>query len=747
MANYHTDIPLDSSDDDLFGRNKFAQNIAEVIASQPMDEKYVIGLYSPWGYGKTSALNMMEGALKDKKAITVRYNPWIYSDIKSMTIGLLSTIGNEIIDSTQDGSSRVQRWLQRKKLGGFRGAANELATSLGAVAESISIDPTGGVVKMGGKGVSGLLQSFGQKSLSVFRKNVERRIKELNKRIVVVIDDVDRLDKDEIFQLFKLVKAVADFSGITYVIALDNIAVAKALNGRFSNDPENQDGKDFLEKIIQIPLDLPVITTEELQDMFVNGLNSLLKEYNLDLSDDDQRRFWDSFSDHILPNLNTPRAVKRYLNLLTFTLPSGKNELNATDIVVLTGLRLLYPNTYKNIQSQKKLLTGTSYELDFSGDDDSRKKKKQERFKKLIASNEESAGKILMELFPDIQDAYRSSSIYSDSDDVKRDKRVASVDYFDRYFIFGVGQSDVADSEIIATLQSDDAKKITEELKRLAVSPTKQKLIIHKIQQYSDTIPDIKVFLNGLIGATDSLSTSPRGGFFSSDGGMGTFSRLVFQLIKGASNKIDTVKSALDYCNDKELLAHIIRDVNLSNQKNTNDPDDKVFLTDAEFTEFKKEAVKKISKMARTDKFYEASDGLAYYLYNFWAEFSGSNDKVEVNLKSKIKTSDDTLYFLTSYLSKWTNGGGREFRGNFDNATYNSVKQVLNPQYLYDILVKKDSRLKDVTEFVQLEDRFTKNPVNKVGNEKSEEFKTILAKEFAFIHKQVQKKEKSEEKA
>lgn len=747
MANYHTDIPLDSPDDDLFGRNKFAENIAEVIASQPMDEKYVIGLYSPWGYGKTSVLNMMEDALKDKEAITVRYNPWIYSDIKSMTIGLLSTIGGEIIEATQGDSNKFQKRLQRSKLAGLRGVANELASSLGAVAESISIDPTGGVVKMGGKGVSGLLQTFGQKSLSVFRKNVEKKIKELNKRIVVVIDDVDRLDKDEIFQLFKLVKAVADFSGITYVIALDNIAVAKALNGRFSSDTESQDGKDFLEKIIQIPLDLPVITTEELQDMFVGGLNSLIKEYDLDMSDDDQRRFWDSFSDHMLPRLNTPRAVKRYLNLLTFTLPSSRNELNATDIVVLTGLRLLYPNTYKNIQSQKKFLTGTNYEFEFGSDDDKRKKKKQEYFEKLIAPNETSAGRILVGLFPVVQNAYGSSSMYNDSDDIKRDKRVASVDYFDRYFIFGVGKSDVADSEIISILQSDDTKKITQDLKKIATSPAKQKLIIHKIQQYKDIIPDIKIFLSGLIGATDSLSTSPRGGFLSIDGGMNAFSRLVFDLIKSAANKIDVIKSVLDYCNDNELLAYVIRDVNLTNQKDASNPDNQPLLTDEEFSEFKSEAVKKIAKMAKTNKFYETSNGLAYYLYNFWAEFSDSNDEVESNLKSKIKTSDDALGFLTGYLQRWTNGGGGEFRGNFDNPTYSATKQVLDPQYLYDILIKEDDSLKDIDKFVQLEDRFTKNPVNKAGNEKSKEFKTILAQEFAFIHKQAQKKEDSEEKA
>ena len=115
MVRYYTDSPIESSNDDLFDRKKFAQNIADVIVSQPVDEKYVIGLYSPWGYGKTSVLNMTEEALKNK-AVVVRYNPWVYSDAKSMTIGLLSSIGNAVMKKTKPDEHQFMRWIQIKKI-------------------------------------------------------------------------------------------------------------------------------------------------------------------------------------------------------------------------------------------------------------------------------------------------------------------------------------------------------------------------------------------------------------------------------------------------------------------------------------------------------------------------------------------------------------------------------------------------------------------------------------------------------
>jgi predicted KAP-like P-loop ATPase len=336
MSTYHTDQPLESSDDDLFGRAQYAENIAKVILTQPINEKYIIGLYSPWGYGKSSMLNMMQSHLEQEDTLVILFNPWIYTDLHSMTAGLLSEVAKKIND-VELGYDRDQptglkekskRWTKRSlKMIKTRGVKNTIADSIGSVAEATSYSTQGVSI---GKSVANAARMVGKESFNTLKKNVEQNIKDLNKRVVVIVDDVDRLDKDEIFQLFKLVKAVADFKGITYVIAFDDVAVAQALNSRFSSDNSAKAGRDFLEKIIQIPLSLPHIPREELRDMFIKDINSLLTEYKLEVSDDDQSRFWTIFDKHILPHLKTPRMIKRYLNLLTFTLPLAGNEMNVS---------------------------------------------------------------------------------------------------------------------------------------------------------------------------------------------------------------------------------------------------------------------------------------------------------------------------------------------------------------------------------------------------------------------------------
>lgn len=727
MVTYHTDAPIRSSSDDLFDRERFAQYIANAIANQSNSEKYVIGLYSPWGYGKTSILNMIEEILKKKdKTIIVRYNPWVYSDVKSMTAGLLSTIGNRIIETESPNSGKFKRLWQRRKLA----SAISLANDLVALVDSISLGPES--IKVNSKVPSKVTKSLESRSFDAVQRNIEEKIRNIDKKVIVVIDDVDRLDKDEIFQLFKLVRSVIGFSGVTYIIAFDDIVVAKALNGRFSNDPDSRDGKDFLEKIIQIPIRLPVITADEFQVILTDKLNKLINEYCLDISDDDQVRLWNTFREYILPSLSTPRAMNRYLNVLTFTLSSIKNELNIVDVILLTGLQIIYPKTYNKIHLQKDLLTGTSLEFCLEQYDNI-----QEQFEKLIDPNELDSKPIIMEIFPAIRKIYDTSLVYN-NDILDKNKRVASTDYFDRYFIFGIGKSDIADSDIIKILQLDDSAKITKSLTDLATSPDKQRLIINKILQYKNTISDTEIFIEGMIDAVDSLSNSPGKGLLGMGGGMDNFSIAIIKLIKEKDNKIGLIKKILSCCNNDGLLSTIIQYIK---EKSINNSDSDTLLTDVEIDEFKKESINKIMSMAKNTKFYESSNKRACYLYNLWLELGGKRNDISSNLISNIKKPEDALKFITGYLprSRCINSGV-SYREDFTDTEYKSIKQVIDPKYLYDILMKSDSSLGDIQKYTSFKERSScsKEPINRLGNESSYEFKDILAKEFVFIHRQFQ---------
>ena len=95
MNTYSSDQPIDTVKKDLFGRGDYAKKVAKILLSKSIKESYTIGLYSPWGYGKTSLLEMIEEQV-GKKALMVRFNPWTYTDQSSMVRGLLVQLASEI---------------------------------------------------------------------------------------------------------------------------------------------------------------------------------------------------------------------------------------------------------------------------------------------------------------------------------------------------------------------------------------------------------------------------------------------------------------------------------------------------------------------------------------------------------------------------------------------------------------------------------------------------------------------------
>src|SRR5579863_7044008 len=78
---YMSDAALDNPDDDKFDRKVFAKRIAETVGSKSDPSSIVIGIYGPWGDGKTTVLNFVEKSLGEfETVICFRFNPWRFED-------------------------------------------------------------------------------------------------------------------------------------------------------------------------------------------------------------------------------------------------------------------------------------------------------------------------------------------------------------------------------------------------------------------------------------------------------------------------------------------------------------------------------------------------------------------------------------------------------------------------------------------------------------------------------------------
>jgi hypothetical protein len=344
-----------------------------------------------------------------------------------------------------------------------------------------------------------------------------------------MMDDIDRLDKAEIQTVFRLVKLLADFPNTTYVLFFDDKRVAEALGEKYVGDGA---GKSFLEKIIQVPLSLPPASRQARREIALEGLQSALALAKFDLSEDDARRLGEIFDKGFLNRITTPRVAKRFGNALNFALPVLVGETDIVDLILIEGLRILYPEVYFAIRDNGDAFSpNVTDPLNLIRDSD-RKKLSEEIIKGALESYSEAdrkaAGVVIQALFPRIAaDLFRAGPYVSDLIEGRStEKRIASNEYFPRYFNYGVPSDDISDREVekfLSKIPGEAIDKLLEDFRSLC-SNNRAHVLIEKLRSKEDTVqPDAAGILALVVGLSgESFPYShPTDRFF----GFGTMSQ------------------------------------------------------------------------------------------------------------------------------------------------------------------------------------------------------------------------------
>lgn len=313
---YSSDKPVEIEKQDRFQRYGFSKRIAETIVQRENKEGIVIGIYGAWGEGKTSVLNFIKSELEQKESIlTLTLNPWRYNDEESLIKNFLNKVA-EVLGKELD--------TKKEKLGNF-------------------IEKYGTFGSIIGKDVSEIGKNLSNVDLETLKNRIDEFLKESESKLVIFVDDIDRLDKQEIYSLFRLVKLTADFTNTTYVLSFDEKMVASAIGERFGKGNIDS-GHNFLEKIIQVPLQIPQAQPDALKNYCFELVDKAINKSELELSKEEAQRFVSAFSHNILLRLKTPRLAIRYGNSLSFAIPLLKGEVNHVDLMLIEAIKIFYPN-------------------------------------------------------------------------------------------------------------------------------------------------------------------------------------------------------------------------------------------------------------------------------------------------------------------------------------------------------------------------------------------------------------------
>lgn len=342
------DRPLASGDIDRLGFTEVSKRVATSMVDHASDSGMVIGLDGKWGSGKSSLLHLISvelGSLvEDIRPTVIPFRPWLIGNRDA----LLASLFNQLVEGIASVElSRGNLSADRKqKLQAAAEKARKFATTVSKAGDLLSAVPHPAAA-VGGGILSGIGKIFAKgepKDLTRQKAELTETLKDLGHRFVVTVDDVDRLEPTELIEVLRLVRSVADFPNITYLLCYDSAILAESIK-RGANVP---DGAAFLEKIVQLTIMVPKPEAFQLRQWFADELGKIVGS----IPDGQSSRLRSVIDQEGGLRLETPRSVVRTLDSLRFFWPALRSEeIDLPDLVWLLLIKDSSPALYRWIET------------------------------------------------------------------------------------------------------------------------------------------------------------------------------------------------------------------------------------------------------------------------------------------------------------------------------------------------------------------------------------------------------------
>lgn len=509
------DNPVRQLSDDKLGRTSAAKSFALNVLRLDTSEGVVVGVLGAWGSGKTSFINLARPTFEEDGVPVLDFNPWMFSGAEQLVQSFFSELSAQL--KLKPGLVEVGKGLEE----------------YGEMFSGLAWVPIVGPWIERGQDLAKLIGNLLQRKkegVGSQRAKVDKALRALNKPIVVVLDDIDRLNTSEIRDIFRLVRLTANFPNLIYVLAFDRKRVEDALS------EEGIPGRAYLEKILQIGFDLPTVPEHVLNQQIFAEIDAALEGIP-NAGSFDSNAWPDVFVEVIRPLISNMRDVRRYVAAISGTVSSLEGQIALVDVLALEAVRVFLPDVFQRFPASVSGLTTTS-DIGYGGG------REQVHLKQEIDDLIDAAGNraavvraMIQRLFMAAQRHVGGSHFGADwSRKWLRERRVAHPDVLRLYLERVAGQGLLAfNLAELAWGLMPNSQSFDEYLRRL--DPEQAVEVIASLEAYEDDVTQDRV-APGVISLLNLIPVLPKleRGMF----GFGTemvVSRVVYRLIRSQNSE------------------------------------------------------------------------------------------------------------------------------------------------------------------------------------------------------------------
>ena len=641
---FNADMPIKCSESDVLGRKNFSEYLAKAINEYQRNDSLVIGIFGKWGTGKTSIINMFLENIED--SIIINFSPWNYSS-QSDLINLFFNLLQQSISDCHD--------IKDKKV---------LGESLHQYSKAVKVFS---VIPIIGEPLSQFLQTVLEikseelmqiPSLEETRQNLEEALGKLEKKMVVIIDDIDRLTNNQIREIFQLVKQVANFPNIVYLLSMDRDIVCEALN-----HVQQINGHEYLDKIIQIPIEIPTLRKIKLENVLFSKLDSVLESYSENIII--HKEYWRRvFKNCVESYIGTLRDVNKIINIFQFRFGYLHEETCFEDMLAITILEVLEPKLYRWIASHKDELCEIGKKRVVTiGDKQIEPRDMYSKEFNELGINSEKAILALSTLFPVFARCVKENSYDDDNaTDLRKNMRMANIERFDLYFIFDLDDIKVSRTTVRLFAYSFSKKEMEGAL--ISINDEGEiYYLLEELHSLVDSIPKerLKVMAKILLSFQGNYSGRKESWLMpiAAKDKANYLAEAVLKRIENENERFEVIKYAVKHVGTKGLgqIGVLINTIELAYGRlaGENEKKEDQIISLVHLLKLEKIFLDRIQNIAEEGAFLEIIDmRIACYL---WKSFDENSFREFISKKLTDKIYK--LKFLCTLAGEWNGTGGK----------------------------------------------------------------------------------------